>query len=85
MKAIYIRFGLPANIPKSIEFKIKRIDKAVAWYEAITIGGYTIDEAMQILKKPDLTLTNKTIIPLSPNTTAENFLKKFNQIILEIN
>ena len=85
MKAIYIRFGISAKIPKSIEFKIKRIDKAVAWYEAISIGGYTVKEAMQILKKPDLKIINQTIIPMSPNTTAEKFLKKFNQIILEIN
>ena len=84
MKAIYIRFGLPAKIPKPIELKIKRIDKAVAWYEAIAIGGYTENEAKQILKDPDLSLTNKKIIPLSPNTIAEKFLKKFNQIILEI-
>ena len=84
MKAIYIRFGLPAKIPKSIELKIKRIDKAVAWYEAIAIGGYTEKEAKQILKYPDLTLMNKKIIPLSPNTISEKFLKKFNQIILEI-
>ena len=85
MKAIYIRFGLPTKIPKSIELKIKRIDKAVAWYEAISIGGYTVNEAMQILKKPDLIIINKKIIPLSPNNIAEKFLKKFNQIILEIN
>ena len=36
------------------------------------------------LKYPDLTLSNRKIIPLSPNTTAEKFLKKFNQIILKI-
>ena len=82
MKAIYIRFGLPVKIPKSIELKIKRIDKAVAWYEAIAIGGYTVNEAMQILKKPNLKLLNQTIIPLSPNEIAEKFLKKFNQIML---
>ena len=85
MKAIYIRFGVPAIIPKSIESKIKRIDKAVAWYEAISIGSYTVNEAIQILKKPNLKLTNQTIIPLSPNDSAKKFLKKFNQIILELN
>jgi uncharacterized protein len=85
MKAIYIRFGLPAKIPESIELKIKRIDKAVAWYEAISIGGYTLNEAKQILKKPNLKKSNQHIVSLSPNITAEKFLKRFNQIILEIN
>ena len=85
MKAIFIRFGLPAKIPKSIELKIKKIDKALAWYEAISVGGYTEEEAMQILKKPDLKYTNQKIVPLSPNTIAEKFLKKFNQILFQIN
>ena len=61
--------------------KIKRIDKAVAWYEAIAIGGYTEKEAKQIIKYPDLTLSNRKIIPLSPNSTAEKFLKKFTMTI----
>jgi len=85
MKAIYIRFGLPPKIPKSIELKIKKIDKALAWYEAISVGGYKEKEAMQILKKPDLKYTNQKIVPLSPNTIAERFLKKFNQILFQIN
>jgi len=75
MEAIYIRFGLPAKIPKTIELKIKKIDKALAWYEAISVGGYTEEEAMQILKKPDLKHTNQEIVPLSPNTIAEKILK----------
>ena len=85
MEAIYIRFGLPAKIPKSIELKIKKIDKALAWYEAISVGGYREEEAIQILKKPDLKYINQEIVPLSPNTIAEKFLRKFNQILFQIN
>ena len=85
MKAIYIRFGIPGTIPKSIELKIKRIDKALAWYEAISVGGYKEIEAMQILKKPDLKLTTPKIIPLSSNDIAKKFLKRFNEITLNIN
>ena len=85
MKAIYIRFGLPAKIPKSIEVKIKKIDKALAWYEAISVGGYKEEEAMQILKKPDLKYIIQKIVPLSPNSVAQKFLKKFNQILFQIN
>ena len=85
MKAVYIRFGLPGKIPKSIELKIKRVDKAAAWFEAIAIGGYTVNEAMQILKQPDLNLSNQTIIPLPSNVIAVKFLKKFKEIIFKIN
>mgnify|MGYP000173588101 CR=1 FL=1 len=41
--------------------KIKKIDKALAWYEAISVGGYKEKEAMQILKKPDLKYTNQKL------------------------
>ena len=85
IKAIHIRFSLPAKIPKSVELKIKTIDKAVAWYEAIAVGGYSENEATQILQKPNLKSTYQAIISLSPNTTAGKFLKKFNQIMLKLN
>ena len=50
MEAIYLRFGLPAIIPKTIEKDIKKIDKTAAWIEAIQIAGYSEKEALQILK-----------------------------------
>jgi uncharacterized protein len=85
MQAINMRFGLPAIIPKTIEFKIKKIDKALAWFEAIEIAGYSEKEAIQILKKPVIKMINTPIIPLAPNITAKKFLKRFNQITLKIN
>ncbi len=81
MKAIHIRFGLPADLPKSIESKIKRIDKAVAWYEAINIAGYDNKEALVILKKPNLKNKLDRILPLSPNIIAKKFLKRFSELI----
>ncbi len=81
MKAIHIRFGLPADLPKSIESKIKRIDKAVAWYEAINIAGYDNKEALVILKKPILKNKLDRILPLSPNIIAKKFLKRFSELI----
>lgn len=81
MKAIHIRFGLPAELPKSIELKIKRIDKAVAWYEAINIAGYDNKEALVILKKPILKNKLEKILPVSPNVIAKKFLKRFSELI----
>ena len=54
MKAIYLRFGLPALLPNDIELKIKKIDKAIAWFEAVDLAGYKEKEASQIIKKPNL-------------------------------
>ena len=81
MKAIHIRFGLPAELPKSIELKIKRIDKAVAWYEAINIAGYDNKEALVILKKPILKNKLEEILPVSSNVIAKKFLKRFSELI----
>ena len=81
IKAIHIRFGLPADLPKSIEAKIKRIDKAVAWYEAINIAGYNNEEALVILKKPILKNKLGNILPMSPNAIAKKFLKRFSELI----
>ena len=81
MQAIHIRFGLPAELPKSIELKIKRIDKAVAWYEAINIAGYDNKEALVILKKPILKNKLEKILPVSPNVIAKKFLKRFSELI----
>ena len=83
MKAIYQRFGLPALLPKNIEYKIKKIDKALAWFEAVDLAGYIEKEASQIIKKPNLNFEHQ-IIALSANDIEKRFLKRFQEIILKI-
>ena len=83
MKAIYLRFGLPALLPKNIEYKIKKIDKALAWFEAVDLAGYIEKEASQIIKKPNLNFEHQ-IVALSANDVEKKFLKRFQEIILKI-
>ena len=84
MKAIYLRFGLPALLPKNIETKIKKIDKALAWFEAIDLAGYKEEEASQIIKRPNLISKNQKIVPLSSNDVEKKFIKRFQEIITKI-
>ncbi len=84
MKAIFLRFGLPANLPRHIEAKIRRIDKALAWFEAVDLAGYKEKEASQIIKKPNLNFERKIIIALSAKDVEKKFLKKFYTIISEL-
>ena len=84
MKAIFIRFGLPAILPIRIEAKIKKIDKALAWLEAIEVAGYKQNEASQIIKKPNLKTNHKIIVALSANEVKAKFLKRFYEIVSEI-
>ena len=83
MKAIYLRFGLPALLPKNIEYKIKKIDKALAWFEAIDLAGYKEKEASQIIKKPDLNFEHQ-IIALSAHEVEKRFLRRYHEISLKI-
>ena len=83
MKAIYLRFGLPALLPKNIEYKIKKIDKALAWFEAVDLAGYKKKEASQIIKKPNLNFEHQ-IIAMSANDVEKRFLKRFQEIIIKI-
>ena len=81
MKAIYLRFGLPALIPRHIESKIKKIDKSIAWFEAIDLAGYKEKEASKIIKKPNLNSKRQIIVALSANDIEKKFLKRFQEII----
>ena len=83
MKAIYLRFGLPALLPKNIEYKIKKIDKALAWFEAVDLAGYKEKEASQIINKPNLNFEHQ-IIALSAKDVEKKFLKRYHEIILKI-
>ena len=81
MKAIYLRFGLPALLPRHIESKIKKIDKSLAWFEAVDLAGYKEKEASKIIKKPNLNSRRQTIVALSANDVQKKFLKRFQEII----
>ena len=84
MKAIYLRFGLPALLPRQIESKIKKIDKSLAWFEAVDLAGYKEKEASQIIKKPNLSSKHQIIIALSANSIEKKFLKRFQEIIFKM-
>ena len=81
MKAIYLRFGLPALLPRHIESKIKKIDKSLAWFEAVDLAGYKEKEASKIIKKPNLNSKPQIIVALSANDIQKKFLKRFQEII----
>ena len=81
MKAIYLRFGLPALLPRHIESKIKKIDKSLAWFEAVDLAGYEEKEASKIIKKPNLNSKRQIIVALSANDVQKKFLKRFQEII----
>ena len=77
--AIYIRFSLPAEIPKKIYKLIKNCDRQTAFIEAIQLAGFTLKDAKKTLKMPTL-IPDYKIIPISANKAEKLFLKKFKEL-----
>ncbi|MEM9318211.1 MAG: HD family hydrolase [Pseudomonadota bacterium] len=50
--AIHLRFGLPAQLPKTVKAAIKRADKVSAWLEAVQLAGFSEAEADKFFGRP---------------------------------
>lgn len=66
MAAIHIRFGLPAEVPKTIKRQIKKADKISAWMEATQIAGFSEAEATKFFGRPDKAIMDGLKITLRP-------------------
>ena len=78
-QAIHIRFGLPSQLPDSIEAEIHRADRSSAFFEAIEIAGFSQDEATRIFSKPR-TPKHITLVAESPRKAQEGFLGRFKSL-----
>ncbi|MES0862002.1 HD family hydrolase [Ruegeria sp. SCPT10] len=66
MAAIHIRFGLPAEVPKTVKRQIKKADKISAWMEATQIAGFSESEATKFFGRPDKAIMDGLKITLRP-------------------
>ncbi|WP_299641998.1 HD family hydrolase [uncultured Ruegeria sp.] len=64
--AIHIRFGLPAQVPKTVKRQIKKADKISAWMEATQIAGFSEAEATKFFGRPDREIMAGLQIRLRP-------------------
>jgi len=79
-QAIHLRFGLPANLPASIEQTIKRADRASAFYEAVQIAGFDPAEARKLFTAP----RGLTRVAISAEPAADveaAYLAKFSHLV----
>ncbi len=51
-QAIHLRFGLPPDLPMTIEKTIKRADHASAFFEATQLAGFDANEARNLFGAP---------------------------------
>ncbi|MEM1397983.1 MAG: HD family hydrolase [Pseudomonadota bacterium] len=75
-RAIHLRFGLPAEIPTSVEKLIKRADRASAFFEATQLAGFSHEEATEFFGAP------KGLAPISlscesPEVAQSRYMERF--------
>lgn len=64
--AIHLRFGLPAQLPKTVKAAIKRADKVSAWLEAVQLAGFSVPEANKIFGRQKAEVIHELSLHLRP-------------------
>ncbi len=82
LRAIHMRFGLPADTPLQMEAHIKTSDRHAAFLEATQLAGFALGEAEKFFGRPK-GLSGEgsrkffALRPLSAVDAAQAFLKRF--------
>ena len=81
-QAVHLRFGLPADLPETIEKTIKRGDRACAFFEATQIAGFTHAEARKFFGAPRgvAPIALKTMTAMEAQTA---YIKRFETLMAE--
>jgi 5'-deoxynucleotidase YfbR-like HD superfamily hydrolase len=85
LAAIYIRFGMPAELPAKITKLIKRADKIAAYFEATALAGFSVEEGRRYFGqprglKPGLVAELTRLMPRPAAESEARFLKRFNEL-----
>lgn len=78
-EAIHIRFGLPPKMRPGLKKAVKQADIYCAYFEAVQIAGFTVEEADEFFIRPPGDLKLK-ITPLSVVDAERLFLDRFSQL-----
>jgi 5'-deoxynucleotidase YfbR-like HD superfamily hydrolase len=79
LRAIHLRFGLPVELPETIRGLIKKADVQSAYWEAVTLAGFSKEEGARyfgpVPRGAGLDLT-----PLPPTQAATQFVARFQML-----
>ena len=78
--AVHARFGLPAELPKTVKTTIKRADRICAFFEATRIAGFDVEEARKFFGRPPPDLS-VTVSPRSAADAQALFMARFEALI----
>ncbi|MEO1040027.1 MAG: HD family hydrolase [Pseudomonadota bacterium] len=77
--AIHLRFGLPVALPETVRKTIKRADRVCAYFEAVQIAGFSVEEARKLFGRPPAGVQLQ-ISPEPAHQAQALFLERFNAI-----
>lgn len=80
LRAIHLRFGLPAEPPGEIERLVKRADRVAAYLEATQLAGFGVVEARRYFGQPRLSGAVPTLEPLGPEAARMAYLAHFREL-----
>ena len=79
LRAIHLRFGLPAELPRHVTELIKRADKVAAFFEATLLAGFAEAEALRFFGRPHGVEVPR-LVPRAPAEAKQRFLARFVQL-----
>ena len=83
--AIHVRFGLSSQTPATLKKIIKKADRIVAYFEAISLAGFEIEEAAKFFGRPNgITADQLNLSPQPAVEAQEHFLNRLRQIATEV-
>lgn len=80
MRAVHIRFGLPAELPAADKAAIKRADRIAAATEAVQLAGFTEQECRTVLHFKEKPIKDIKLTPLPVVEAEKRFLAGFRKL-----
>jgi 5'-deoxynucleotidase YfbR-like HD superfamily hydrolase len=74
--AVHLRFGLPSRLPAALKARIKKADRISAYFEAVQLAGFSLDEAAKFFGRPRPGIAIH-LTPRSPGAAKAAFLDRF--------
>ncbi len=76
LRAIHLRFGLPATMPERAAKLIKRADRIAAYYEATRLAGFSQRDALKYIGRPGR-VAGIELAPWPPGIAKSRYLARF--------
>ena len=82
MRAIHIRFGLPADLAPDLVKRVKAADRVSAYMEATALAGFAVGEARKLFGAPDFSVGAFAayLEPMRPGDVEARFLARFAEL-----